>query len=353
MGSSVLTAIALSLAIPSGATPPGSSALRSDLSAAARYSAEHQGLALLVWQHKLLLERYDNGAKREDRNKAFSVAKSVWGLAAAAAVEEGFLAWDERVSDTLTEWKTDPRKAAIDVRHLLSMTSGLDPGYAVIDDDATIDKLSAAVPLPSVAQPGFNFTYGPANMSALGELFRRKLKDRGTTPLRYLWQRVLSPLGIPGWGTDKAGNPMMAAGVTFTAREMLALGRAFLDGRGPDGQAIVKTSSLGPLTIPSSANIMYGLTMWLNRGASEELSTEVDVEQALGLGPDFSGWQQGCFSRVAPPDMLVLLGSYNQRVYIVPSEDLVIVRQGRSMDFKDADFLPLIFEDRTPDYVME
>lgn len=334
-----------SIAAPEGHghAEKGGPILRADIEAAARYSTQHQGLALLVWRHKMLFERYDNGAKRGDKNKIYSVVKSVWGLAAAAAVDEGILAWDEKVADTLTEWKDDPRKSQVTVAHLLSMSSGIDPGYLLIDDDKTLDKLSPAVGLPALSEPGTVFTYGPANMSLFGELLRRKLKPRSTTPMRYLSTRVLSRLGIKGgeWGFDKAGNPMMASGVTLDGRQLLAIGRAFLDGTGRRGRPIVKPSTLEAFEEGSAANPMYSLALWLNAQARDPEAVEVEVEQVLGT--DFNGWSHGCFSRAAPADLLVLLGSYNQRVYVVPSLDLVVVRQGKSTDFKDAEFLRLLF----------
>lgn len=347
-----MLALLLILAAQSG--PDRSYALVDDLEPAARYSAERGGLALLVWKgDRTVLERYDNGAKAQDRNNAFSITKAVWGLATAAAVEDGLLSWDERVSSTLTEWREDPVRRTIDLRQLLSMTSGLDPGYTVIDDPNTADKLSAATGLQAIAEPGFTFNYGPGNMAALGELLRRKLKPKGLTPMRFLSARILTPLGLSGlpWSTDKAGNPMMAAGSVMSARELLAVGHAYLDGRSLSGKRVIKTSSLGPLTIPSSANGMFGLTLWLNRGAFEEDAVEVDVEQALGL-TGFAGWKTGCFSRSAPADVLVLLGSYNQRVYVVPSLDLVVVRQGKTMELKDAEFMRLLFEERPAELVM-
>src|SRR5204862_4336450 len=50
------------------------------------------------------------------------------GIAAMAAVEDGLLTLDEKVADTITEWKGDPRKGQITIRQLLTLSSGLDPG---------------------------------------------------------------------------------------------------------------------------------------------------------------------------------------------------------------------------------
>jgi hypothetical protein len=42
--------------------------------------------------------------------------------------------------------------------------------------------------------------------------------------------------------------------------------------------------------------------------------------------------------------MMVMLGSWNQRVYISPSIDLVVVRLGGGGDFLDAEFLELLLK---------
>src|SRR3546814_11553156 len=53
-----------------------------------------------------------------------SGTKSLVGLMAAAAVQDGLLTLDERAADTLTEWRDDPQRAAITIRQLLTMTGG-------------------------------------------------------------------------------------------------------------------------------------------------------------------------------------------------------------------------------------
>jgi hypothetical protein len=54
-------------------------------------------------------------------------------------------------------------------------------------------------------------------------------------------------------------------------------------------------------------------------------------------------WSHVCFCRDAPPDMLVALGSGYQRLFIIPSMNALVVRQGSNAKFSDAKFLRLIF----------
>jgi CubicO group peptidase (beta-lactamase class C family) len=57
-----------------------------------------------------------------------SGTKSFAGVLAAAAQEDKILKLDERVSETITEWKSDKEKSKITIRQLLTLTSGLDTG---------------------------------------------------------------------------------------------------------------------------------------------------------------------------------------------------------------------------------
>jgi hypothetical protein len=87
---------------------------------------------------------------------------------------------------------------------------------------------------------------------------------------------------------------------------------------------------------------MFGMGFWLNRGGFG--SREVDVEKMLEVPWERQNWRDACLCRVAPRDMISAIGSGYQRMFIVPSMNLVVVRQGRDDSrFSDAHFLRLIF----------
>ena len=89
------------------------------LELAAKYSEETDGLSVLVMiDDKIVFERYHNGYSAEKYNRLASGTKSFWGVAAICAEEDGLLTLDELASATLTEWKDDPRKSKISIRHL-------------------------------------------------------------------------------------------------------------------------------------------------------------------------------------------------------------------------------------------
>jgi hypothetical protein len=74
----------------------------------------------------------------------------------------------------------------------------------------------------------------------------------------------------------------------------------------------------------------------------------VDVEKALERPWQRQNWQRTCLSHAAPSDMVAAIGSGYQRMFLVPSENLIVVRQGRNADFSDAYFLRLLFAGSTP-----
>src|SRR5262245_51283614 len=95
----------------------------SDCARAAKYSESRRGSAMLVIQNgRTVFEHYANGGSANRRWPIFSGTKSFWGIAALAAAQEGLFKLDDPASDTITEWKNDPRKSQITIRQVLSQT---------------------------------------------------------------------------------------------------------------------------------------------------------------------------------------------------------------------------------------
>src|SRR4029077_16151184 len=73
---------------------------------AANYSENKRGISMLVMQNgQTIFEHYPKGAIADGRWPIFSGTKSFWGIAALCAVQEGLIKLDDRVADTITEWK--------------------------------------------------------------------------------------------------------------------------------------------------------------------------------------------------------------------------------------------------------
>src|SRR5438067_11327933 len=152
-----------------------------DCADAAKYAESKRGVSMLVMQNgRTIFEHYANGGSARGRWPIFSGTKSFWGIAALAGLREGLFKLDDFVSDTITEWKSDPRKSQITIRQLLSQTDGIE-GASRLQRASIRDRNAMAVRLPLVAEPGSAFIYGPSHIQIFSELLRRKLNGRATT----------------------------------------------------------------------------------------------------------------------------------------------------------------------------
>lgn len=309
---------------------------------AAKYSESRRGVSILVIQNgRTVFEHYAHGGMRDGRWPIFSGTKSFWGIGALVAAQQGLLRLDDRVSDTITEWKNAAdagRRTGITIRQLLSQTDGIE-GASRLHRSSIRDRDAVAVRLPVLAAPGTRFIYGPSHLQIFCELLRRKLNGR--SPASYLQDNVLWPLGLTSldFKKDSRGNPLPASGFELTAREWARLGELILERGNYHGRQIVSASLLREAFAGTSANPSYGLTFWLNRQAPG--GREIDIEKELDLPWERARWAGICISRVAPADMVVALGSDYQRLFVIPSLNAIIVRQGGGTRFSDAIFLRL------------
>src|SRR6059036_4347512 len=200
-------------------TSAGTEIQAADCARAAKYSESKRGVSMLVIQNgRTIFEHYANGGSVNGRLPIFSGTKSFWGIAALAAVHDGLFRLDDLVSDTITEWKSDPRKSWITIRQLLNQTDGIE-GASRLQRASIRDRNAMAIRLPTVAEPGSAFIYGPSHLQIFSELLRRKLKGRAT--ISYIEGHVLSRLGLGRLNYKKDGrsNPLPATGFELTARE--------------------------------------------------------------------------------------------------------------------------------------
>ena len=295
---------------------------------------------MLVMQNgRTIFEHYANGGSANRRWPIFSGTKSFWGIAALAAVQEGLFRLDDPVSDTITEWKSDPRKSQITIRQLLSQTDGIE-GASRLQRASIRDRNVMAIALPSAAEPGSAFIYGPSHLQIFCELLRRKL--RGRSVISYFEAHVANRLGLHDlkYKKDARGNPLPATGFELTAREWARLGELVLGNGNYRRRQIVPSTILREAFVGSQVNPAYGLTFWLNHEAPN--GREADMERMLDLPWQNAQWPGVCICKDAPADMVVALGSHYQRLFIIPSLKAVIVRQGSGGNFSDAQFLRLV-----------
>jgi CubicO group peptidase (beta-lactamase class C family) len=268
-------------------------------------------------------------------HKIYSGTKAFWGLAALAAAEDGLLSLDERVAETIPAWAADSRKARVTIRQLLDFSSGLGPVFRLHNNDPG-DRDSIAINAPMVANPGGAFIYGPSSLQVFHAVLKEKL--RGESPTNYLERRVLRRLGLGSqrYLKDRAGNPLLASGWLLSARQWAKVGEVAVKGGAP----IVSAGSMAQCWRGSGPNRAFALGWWNNRQAPG--GREFDIESMLVPKWHRQSWGGAVLCRDAPSDLVACIGSGNQRLYAIPSMNLVVVRQGSSGRFSDGRFLRLV-----------
>jgi CubicO group peptidase (beta-lactamase class C family) len=311
------------------------------LSAAKEYSAAQGGMVLIVRQNGRIVHEWYAANSGPDRpGRIYSGTKGFWGLAALAAHEDGILPLESRISETLQEWATDKRKARVTVRQLLDFSAGLREA-ASLHNDGWENRNRHALQQPILGEPGHTFVYGPAAMQVYHEALRRRLESRHLSPTRYLERRILRPLslGPQRYLPDSAGHPLLAAGFIMKPSEWMRIGDVWLR----NGKPLLRAETLRIAAVGSAANPMFSLGFWNNRTAGVREAREVDPEAMLKKPWHRQDWRNSCLCKEAPRDLIAAVGSGGQRLYIVPSLDLVIIRHGRGGRFSDSTFLNLVF----------
>jgi CubicO group peptidase (beta-lactamase class C family) len=298
------------------------------VSLADRYSRAHGGLALVIEQDGQVVCDDHSGLAADAPWRIYSGTKNFLAVTFLIAAQNGLLSLGEPASLTLTEWRHD-RRRTITIRQLLNQTSGLDPSAGMIGDSR--DQMAAAVHARLRAAPGAEFHYGPANYQALGEILRRKLHASGLSVDDYMHRVIFDPLDIDiaAWAHDDAGNPLLHAGIQLTTDNWLKFARFLLHHGTVNGRALLTPASFAQLFQGTSANPAYGLSFWINRPEDggqpmRDLQPAMDGEQLYAGGP------RGLYAAE---------GTDKQRLYVIPSRDLVIVRFSEGGHFSDQDFL--------------
>ncbi len=250
----------------------------------------------------LPFEPTPDGRMRQD---VASVQKSVIAVMVGIALDRGLLEFDDPVSKYLGAGWTragDGHERAVTVRHLLSMTSGLDNA------------------LESEGAPGEQWRYG---LGPAWHILKPLLVCATGSSLDELTEEwILIPLGMDE--TTWISRPGMAYldGTPFealftTARDLIRFGEMVLDGGvSPDGHKVISTAVLSQLLQPSQAhNPAYGLLWWLNGQRSHLVPLAIEPIDDV-LYP------------AAPLDMVLASGAMGQVCQVIPSREAVIVRLG-------------------------
>ena len=316
------------------ATPERQSVARTAIAQAVAYGTQTKSVALLVWhQGALELEQYWPGYGPDSRTESGAMHATVLALLYGIAIDQGIIRSPEEPAATyLPEWRQDAR-ARIRIRDLLQMASGLEivapsrnPWNRALRLFLGGNSTALALDSLPVAEPATRFEYSEFDAEILGIILQRA---SGKRYARFLAQQLWTPLGAgPAgvWLDHGNGMARTFCGLQATARGWLEVGLLILnEGRSDTGQ-IVPAAWIKQMLTPSSANRNFGLQIWLGNALGGEReynsATRVRVRQSEPF---------------LAPDVVYLDDGGGQRVYIIPSQQLVIVRTGaRRTDWDDA-----------------
>jgi len=278
--------------------------------AAADYLESKNGHAMLVYENgELVFEQYFNGWKSDQGHRLASGTKSFAGAMLAAAMDDKLLTLDEPISDTITEWQSDPKLAKISIRQLLSLTSGIHGG-SIGSVPSYAEALAKA---ERKHAPGVRFSYGPVPFQLFGEIMRRKLSESepAETVDDYLNRKILKPIGCEPtlWRKHEAGQPRLPSGCVITAREWAAFGLLMVNCGEHEGKPVLSKSALQECWTGSKINPRYGLGFWLNDNPA------------------------------LPKDLVMAAGMGKQKLFIIPSRNLLIVQFAEAKGYDQNTFL--------------
>lgn len=287
---------------------------------------------LIVRNDKIVYEWYAADHGPDKKHYAASLSKAtVAGLALALLLTDGKLRLDTPVAEFAAAWKNDARKRKITLRHLGSHTSGLSDAeqdrlphnkltgwkgafWKQLDppnDPFTLARDKAQL----LFEPGTKLQYSNPGIAMLGYSITAALKDAPQKDIRTLLRdRVMRPIGVSdgewsiGYGkTFRVDNlPLVAGwgGGAYTARALARLGRLLLRRGDWDGKAILSKEAVRHVTGDAGLPGHCGMGFWTN---------------ADGRYPKL------------PKDAYYGAGAGDQLLIVVPSLNLIVVRNGQTL----------------------
>jgi CubicO group peptidase (beta-lactamase class C family) len=309
------------LDIPSG---PQTTIEPAAMAAAEKYATDTQSVALLIFHRGALrYEKYWPGYDRDFRTDPFSAHKTVLALLYGVAIQDGVIkSVDEPAANYLPEWRNDARKD-ITIKDLLQMSSGLEVvrfgTWKSFSLTLGSDITETALSIPAERPHGSEFQYVNANSQALGIILQRA---SGKRYAEYLASRLWSRIGAPTayvWLDREGGMPRTFCCIYTTARGWMQIGLLLKNSGRVGDEQVVPPEWIAEMLTPAATNPNYGYQIWLGsppgkaRRYNDKTVTAYHSEAFIA------------------PDIYFIDGFGGQRVYVVPSQDLIIVRTGRAV----------------------
>lgn len=261
---------------------------------------------MVLHKGKIVIEAYMNGHSASEPWYWASAGKTLTTAVTGIAQAEGLLSIDNKVSDYLgTGWTSIPldKENLITCKNLLSMNSGLDD---TLGDGVSPENLQY------IADAGDRWAYHNVYV---------KLQDVVSNASNQTWSNYFNTALKNKIGMTGAWIPIGDLSVYWSNTRSMARFGLMISAEGKwDHTQIVPEAFLNEATNTSqSINEAYGYLWWLNGKSSYHLP-QTQFEFSGELIPN------------APADMYCALGRDDQKIYIVPSKDLVVIRMGESAD---------------------
>lgn len=269
---------------------------------------KHSKSFIILVNGRIVMENYFNGHTASTPWYWASAGKTLTATVTGIAAQEGLININNKVSDYLgTGWTSAPlaKENLITCKNLLSMNSGL--------NDALGDNVSPAN-LQYVADAGTRWAYHNVYV---------KLQDvvaqaSGQTWTTYFNTKLRDKLGMTGGSWLNSGDGLSVYG--STSRNMARFGLLALNKGNWNGNQVINEAFFTAATTTSqNLNQAYGYLWWLNGKSTYRL-------------PQTQLQFNGSLIPTAPADMYCALGKNDQKIYVIPSKKMVIIRMGDAAD---------------------
>ena len=281
---------------------------------------------VILHRGRVVAERYAPGYPIDTALAGYSVTKSVMNALIGILVREQRLSVADRAPVAAWSKADDPRHA-ITIDELLRMTSGLalDEAEGFGAPDTVSRMLYGERDMAGFAEgarlkddPGTRWSYSSGNSIILSRILRDAVGGHATDVIGFMQRELFAPLGMRNvtFELDATATPVGSKGMFASARDWARFGLLYLNDGVVGGRRILPPGWVAYSSSPT-LDTDYGAGFWTN-AATNNAAT-------------------GRIRGGMPPDAFYASGNLGQRVVIVPSMRLVVVRLGVSQDWPDFD----------------